>query len=56
MVRVVILKLKLQYSTKFIYSYPNIKMKANRKRTAVKLAASKIGTYVMVPLVTKYGK
>ena len=30
-------------------SYTNIKMKANRKQTAVKLTVSKIGTY-------KYGK
>ena len=31
-------------------------MKANCKQTAVKLAASKIGTHVMVQVVTKYGK
>ena len=31
-------------------------MKANAKQTAVKLTASKIGTYVMVLVVTKYGK
>ena len=31
-------------------------MKANRKQTAVKLTASKIGTHVMVRVVTKYGK
>ena len=31
-------------------------MKANRKQTAVKLTASKIGTYAMVRVVTKYGK
>ena len=30
-------------------------MKANRKQTAVKLTASKIGTHVMVRVVTKYG-
>ena len=28
-------------------SYPNIPTKANRKQTAVKLTASKIGTHVM---------
>ena len=33
-----------------------MKMKANRKKTAVKLTASKIGSYVMVRVVTKYGK
>ena len=31
-------------------------MKANRKQTAVKLPASKIGTDVMVRVVTKYGE
>ena len=31
-------------------------MKVNRKQTAVKLTASKIGTHVMVWVVTKYGK
>ena len=31
-------------------------MKANRKQTAVKLTASKIGTHVMVWGVTKYVK
>ena len=30
-------------------------MKANRKQNAVKLTASKIGTHVMVQVVTKYG-
>ena len=30
-------------------------MKANRKNTAVKLTSSKIGTDVMVRVVTKYG-
>ena len=29
-------------------------MKANRKQTAVKLTASKIGTQVIVRVVTKY--
>ena len=29
-------------------------MKANRKKTAVNLTASKIDTYVMVRVVTKY--
>ena len=31
-------------------------MKANRKQTAVNLTASKIGSHVMVLVVTKYGK
>ena len=31
-------------------------MKANRKQTAVKLTATKIGTHVMVRVVIKYGK
>ena len=31
-------------------------MKSNHKQTAVKLTASKIGTHVMVQLVTEYGK
>lgn len=31
-------------------------MKANRKQNAVKLTASKIGTHIMVRVVTKYGK
>ena len=31
-------------------------MKANRKQNAVKLTASKVGTRVMVRVVTKYGK
>ena len=31
-------------------------MKANRKQTAVTLTASKIGSPVMVHVVTKYGK
>lgn len=30
-------------------------MKANRKRNAVKLAASKKGTHVMIRVVTIYG-
>ena len=33
-----------------------MQMKANSKQTAVKLTASKIGTRVMVRVVTKYGK
>ena len=37
---------------KFIQSYPNIKMKADRKQTAVKLTTSKIGTHS----ITNYGK
>lgn len=45
MVRIVILN-----------SYPDIKMKANQKQTAVKLTASKMGTEVMVQEVTKDGK
>lgn len=53
---VVTLTFKLQYSTINLYSYPNIKMKANRKQTAVKLCASKIGTHIMAQVVTKYGK
>ena len=36
--------------------YPNIPMKANSKQNAVKLDASKIGSHVMVRVVTKYGK
>ena len=36
--------------------YPNIQMKANSKQNAVKLDASKIGSHVMVRVVTKYGK
>ena len=37
--------------------YPNIPMKANsNKQNAVKLDASKIGSQVMVRVVTKYGK
>ena len=31
-------------------------MKATHKETAVKLTASKIGTHVMVLVVSKYGK
>ena len=31
-------------------------MKANRKQNAVKLTESKIGTHVMVRVVTKYVK
>ena len=31
-------------------------MKANRKQTAVKLTASKIGTRVIIQVVTKDGK
>ena len=31
-------------------------MKANRKQTAVKLTASKIGTHLVVRVVTKYGE
>ena len=31
-------------------------MKADRKQTAAKLTVSKIGTHVMVRVVTKYGK
>ena len=31
-------------------------MKVNRKQTAVRLTASKIGTRIMVQVVTKYGK
>ena len=50
MVRVVTLTFKLQYS------YPNINMKVNCKQKEVKLTASKIGTHVMVSIVTKYGK
>ena len=38
---------------KFIWSYLNIPMKANCKQNAVKLTASKIGTHVMVQVVTK---
>ena len=37
-------------------SYPNIKVKAKHTQTAVKVTASKIGTQVMVRVVTKYGK
>ena len=33
-----------------------MQMKANSKQTAVKLTASKIGTRVMVRVVTKYDK
>ena len=31
-------------------------MKANRNETAVKITVSKVNTYVMVRVVTKYGK
>ena len=31
-------------------------MKADRKQTAAKLTVSKIGTHLMVRVVTKYGK
>ena len=31
-------------------------MKANRNKIAVKLTANKIGTHVMVWVVTKYGR
>ena len=31
-------------------------MNANRKQTAVKKIPSKIGTYVMIRVITKYGK
>ena len=56
MVRVVTLAFKLQCNTINLNSerYRTIPMKANRKRNAVKL--SKIGTQVMVRLVTTYGK
>ena len=53
MVQVVILKFKLQNSNINLYSYPNIKMKADHKQTAVKLTASKIGTHIMAWVVTK---
>ena len=36
---------------KFIKSYPDVKMKANHKQTAVKLTASKIGTHVMIRVI-----
>ena len=56
MVRVVTLAFKLQCNTinSNTVSYRTIPVKANRKRNAVKL--SKIGTQVMVWLVTTYGK
>ena len=55
MIQVVILKITVPYY-KFTYSYPDLKMKANQKQTALELTTNKTGTQVMVRVVNKYCK